>query len=125
MFEVIYRTSDGEEYKTRESAIMHETRFQRKEYERALADYQYVRFGEHRFYVKNYLRYKHMTVDEFLKLSGNETLTRTCARKRLWDLREHYKNKVKEGERTIKVRKSALQAQMKAIRQEEAQMKEE
>lgn len=124
MFEIIYRTSDGTEYKTRESAIKHETRIQREAYEKALADYQYVRFSEHRFYVKNYLQYKHMTVDEFLKLSGNETLTRTHARKKLWEWREHYKNKVKEGERTIRVRKSALHTQMKAIRQEEAQMKE-
>lgn len=124
MFEIIYRTSDGEEYKTRESAIMHETRFLRKAYEEALTKYQYVRFCEHRLNVKNYLRYKHMTVDEFLKLKDNETLTRTSARKKLWEWRKYYKSRVKEGERTIRIRKTALQAQMKAIKQEEAQMKE-
>jgi hypothetical protein len=125
MFETIYRTSDGKEYKTREEAIKHETRTLRKAYEEALANYHYVRFSEHRCNVKNYLLYKHMTVDEFLKLKGNEALTRTSARKKLWEWREYYKGKVKEGERRLRRRKAVLREQMENIRQEEAQMKEE
>lgn len=125
MFVTIYRTSDGKEYQTREEAIMHETRSLRRAYEEALASYHYVRFSEHRCNVKNYLLYKRMTADEFLKLKGNETLTRTSARRKLWEWREYYKGKVKAGEQIIRKRKAVLRAQMENIRQEEAQMREE
>ena len=124
MFEIIYRTSDGKEYKTIEEAIKSETYLQRRAYEQAQANYHYLRFNTHRCNVKNYLLYKRMTVDEFLELKGNEALTRTEARKKLWEWREYYKSKVKEGEQKIRSRKTDLRTRMNKIRQEEAQMKE-
>lgn len=124
MFKIIYRTSDGKEYKMKKEAIEHETRSLHRAYKEALAGYHHTRFSVHRCNVEHYLLYKRMTVDEFLKLEGNEALTRTSARKKLWEWREFYKCKVKEGEQSIRRRKTALRELMKSIRQEVAQMEE-
>lgn len=124
MINVIYKTSDGKEYQKKEDAIYHETYYQRSAYEGALADYHYFRFNDHRNNVQSYLRYKHMTLEEFKKLAAYREYSNTQARKKLWALRIEYKCKVEEGIRKIAQKKAALQNCIAKIKQEEKQMKE-
>ena len=124
MINVIYKTSDGKEYQKKEDAIYHETYYQRSAYEGALADYHYFRFNDHRDNVKYYLMYKHISLEDFMKLSAYKLYSRTQARKKLWALRIEYKCKVEEGVRKIAQKKAALQNCIAKIKQEEKQMKE-
>lgn len=124
MISIIYKTSDGKEYQKKEDAIYHETCYQRSVYNGALADYHYFRFSDHRMNVKLYLRYKYMTLEEFKKIPAYQFYSNTQARKKLWELRIHYKNKVKNGEQKIKEKKLSLQKSIAKIKQEEKQMKE-
>lgn len=123
MIETIYKTSDGKEYQKKEDAIYHETYYQRSAYEGALADYHYFRFNDHRQNVRLYLRYKHMTLEEFKKLNTLHSSSNTQARKKLWELRTLYKNKVKDGEQKIQECKRSLQRCIAKIKQDEAIMK--
>ena len=124
MISIIYKTSDGKEYQKKEDAIYHETYYQRSVYNGALADYHYFRFNDHRQNVRSYMRYKHMTLEEFKELSAYHDYSNTQARKKLWELRILYKNKVKNGEQKIKETKLSLQKCIAKIKQEEKQMKE-
>lgn len=123
MIETIYKTSDGKEYQKKEDAIYHETYYQRSAYEGALADYHYFRFNDHRQNVRIYLRYKHMTLEEFKKINASYSYSNTQARKKLWALRIEYKCKVEEGIRKIAQKKAALQRCIAKIKQDEATMK--
>ena len=124
MIEKIYKTSDGKEYKNKKDAIEYETRLQRNAYVGALAQYHYFRFFEHRMNVQMYLRYKQMTLENFKKLTAYQSYSSTQARKKLWELRTTYKNKVKEGEQKIKETKLSLQKCIAKIKQDEKHMME-
>ena len=124
MIEKIYRTSDGKDYKNKQDAIDYETHFQRTAYDGALAQYHYFRFSDHRVNVQLYLRYKHMSLEEFKKLNTlHSSYSNTQARKKLWELRTLYKNRVKEGEQKIKESKLSLQQCIAKIKRDEAMMK--
>ena len=123
MIEKIFKTSDGKEFKVKKDAIEYETHRQRDDYVQALANYHYFRFNDHRQNVRLYLQYKHMTLEEFKKITASYNYSNTQARKKLWELRNLYKDKVKEGEKKIKEKKSYLQKSIAQIKQEEAIMK--
>jgi DNA-binding transcriptional MerR regulator len=123
MIETIFKTSDGKEFKDKKDAIEHETCKQRDNYVQTLANYYYFRFNDHRQNVRLYLQYKHITLEEFKKLAAYHNYSNTQARKKLWELRNLYKDKVKEGEKKIKEKKSFLQKSIAQIKKEEAIMK--
>jgi hypothetical protein len=124
MIEVYFRTSDGRDFKDIKEASKHELLKLRCNYEEALAKYHYFRFNNHRQNCRQYLRYKNMhDLDTFIK-NTNFKGSRSQARKKYWELRNDYREKVIEGEKSIKVRKRALQQTMTEIRRAEAKMKE-
>lgn len=65
-----------------------------------------------------------MTLEEFKKLNTlHSSYSNTQARKKLWELRTLYKNRVKEGEQKIKESKLSLQQCIAKIKRDEAMMK--
>lgn len=124
MVEVYFRTSDGCGFKDIKEASKHESLKLRRNYEEALAKYHYFRFNIHRHNCRQYLRYKNIhDLDTFIK-SIYFKGSRTQARKKYWELRNDYKQKVLEGEKSIRIRKRALQQMITEIRRTEAKMKE-